>query len=355
MKLEQHFKEQESKLTLEALIKSFLAGLTVGGPVGFIIALVTWFTEAKGLWLSIGAIIGVTAIATAIFYLLRFRMRPIDKARRIDRLGLDERLITMIEYENDDSYMAQVQRRDAKQRLSMIKKSDIRLCIARSLVVFSVVAFVMASGMTTVTALADAGVIWGGDDFIDAITPEEPEINLSVTYEAEEGGYIDGEAEQLVLQGKDAEPVLAVADDGYVFIEWSDGSTDPYRHDLQVMEEIELFAIFEWDEEAEDGEEEGDQGEGEGDMSAPAEDQGQQEGEGEESQPSDEDGEPGEEDSEPQENDKYGAANQVIDGDTYYREILSEYQDKLKDYLEANRENLTEEEIAIIESYIKNV
>ena len=352
MKLEQHFKEQEGKLTLEALIKSFLAGLTVGGPVGFIIALVTWFTEAKGLWLSIGATLGVTAIAAAIFYLLKFRMRPIDKARRIDSLGLDERLVTMIEYENDTSYMAQVQRRDAKARLSMIKKSDIRLCIARSLVVFSVVAFVLASGMTTVTALADAGIIWGGDDFIDAITPEEPDIIISVTYEAEEGGYIDGEAEQLVLQGKDAEPVLAVPDDGYVFIEWSDGSTDPYRHDLEVMEEIELFAIFEWDEDAEEEDEGEGEGEGDGDMSAPAEDQGQQEGEGDESQPS-EDGEPGNEDSEePSEEGKYGAANQVIDGETYYREILSEYQDKLLKYLEQNRENLTEEEIAIIEAYL---
>lgn len=349
MNSKQHFKEQEQKLWLEALLKSSLAGIAVGGSAGFAVALIGWFTDIPGLLLAILATVLVSVGAGALFYFLRFKPNALSYARRLDRMGLDERLITMVEFENDDSYMAQVQREDAKQHLSAIKKTDIRLVIPVNLIVCSSICFTLATGMTTVTGLSDAGLIMSGNELVDSLIPDEPEINISVVYEAEEGGSIEGEAEQLVIKGKDASPVLAVADDGYVFIEWSDGSTDPYRHDLEVVDELELFAIFEWDEEAEEEEEEADGGEGEGDMLAPTEEQGQQEGEGEESDEV-EDGDPS--DSETTTEGKYNEANQIIDGETYYREILSEYQDKLLEYLEKNREKLSEEEIEIIESYL---
>lgn len=351
MNLKQYFKEQEGKLRLEALLKSTLAGAIVGGAFGFIAAFVTWLTDWEAVWVSIAVILGVTLIAGAIFYLTLFRMDNTSIAKRLDRLGLDERLITMVEYENDDSYMASVQRQDAKDRLAEIKKSDVKILIPTKLIVWSAVSYFLAIVMTVLAILASLGLIMGGGDVIDALTPEEPEINLSVMYEAEEGGSIDGECEQLVLKGKDAEPVLAVPDEGYIFIEWSDGSTDPYRHDREILEELELFAIFEWDEEGEEGDEgEEGEGEGEGDMEAPSEDQGEKSGEGEKSEES-EDGKPSDKDEQSDQG-KYGEANQVIDGETYYREILSEYKDKLIEYLEQNRDKLSEEEIAIIESYI---
>lgn len=351
MNLKQHFKEQESKLRLEALLKSALSGIAIGGSVGFIVALVGWFTAIPGLLLAICATIGVSLIDTALFYFFKYKPSTKDQARRLDSMGLDERLITMVEFENDNSYMAKVQRQDAKERLAKIKNSDIRLIISTKLIVAAAICFTIAAAMTTVTGLAEAGIIMGGGELIDSLTPDEPEINLSVVYEAEEGGYIDGEADQLVVKGMDATPVLAVADDGYVFIEWSDGKTDPYRHDLEILEELELFAIFEWDEDAEEEEGDGEgEGEGEGDMEAPADQQGQQQGDGEQSDES-QDGDPSDE-SQTSDQGKYGEANQIIDGETYYREILSEYQDKLVEYLEKNRDKLSEEEIKIIESYI---
>ena len=352
MDFRQYFKEQESKLRLEALIKSALTGISLGGAVGFIVALVGWFTDIPGLWLDITVTVVTGIISGVIFYYKLFKPTVMGNARRLDRLGLDERLITMVELEGDDSYMAKLQRQDATERLSTIRKADIRIIIPAVTIVLASISFPLVTAMTTVTALADAGIIMSGDEFIDSITPDEPEINIYVTYEAEEGGTIDGEAEQLVIKGQDATPVLAVADDGYVFIEWSDGSTDPYRHDLEILEELELFAIFEWDEEA--GEEEGDgdegEGEGEGDAEAPTEEQGQQSGEGEESEDA-EDGDPSDEEGTTDQG-KYGEANQIIDGETYYREILSEYQDKLLEYLEKNRDKLSDEEIKIIESYL---
>lgn len=351
MDLKQHFKEHDGKLRLEALLKSLLSGSTIGGSLGFVVACVTWFTDLKGLWLSIGVILGFTLVTTALFYFKVHKPSLTASAKRLDRLGLDERLITMVEYQNDNSFMAKLQRLDAAAMLSKVAKSDIKLLIPIQAIIMSATCLLLASGMTVVTGLADAGIIMGGQELIESLKPEEPEIKIMVTYEAEEGGSIEGEYEQFIVKGEDAEPVLAVPEDGYVFIEWSDGITDPYRQDLEILEELELFAVFEWDEGAED-DSEGDEGEGEGegDMEAPSEEQGEKDGEGEKSEES-EDGDPSDE-SEPNDQGKYGEANQIIDGETYYKEIIGEYRDKLIEYLEKNRDRLSEEEIAIIESYI---
>jgi hypothetical protein len=39
----------------------------------------------------------------------------------MDRLGLEERLVTMLEYQNDTSCMAELQRRDAKESLEKLE------------------------------------------------------------------------------------------------------------------------------------------------------------------------------------------------------------------------------------------
>ena len=105
-------------------------------------------------------------------------------------------------------------------------------------------------------------------------------------------------------------------------MEGSDGLTDPYRYDKNVVEELEIFATFELSGEEGDGDGEGDEGDQEGDEEAPSEEQG-------EGEPSDEESESESDDSQESEDDKYNDANQVIDGETYYREIIEEYKDSV--------------------------
>ena len=62
---------------------------------------------------------------------------------------------------------------------------------------------------------------------------------VSITYFADEGGYIQGEAEQWGEPGESATPVTAVADNGYLFDGWSDGvltaeRTDTYADDCSL-------------------------------------------------------------------------------------------------------------------------
>ena len=358
MKNKQHFKRYLTKLRFEAFLKSLLSGLAVGFIANFISALVTWFTPYDGLWLSLGILAGVTVVSTIFFYFRFFYPSVMANARRLDQLGLEERLITMVEYENDDSYIASAQREDAKAVLNTIHSKNIKLRIAKKIWVSLLVCAMFGAGMTAVSTLAEQGLLPGGDDLINSILPTDPEVFISVTYEAEGGGSIEGELDQLVLLGSNATPVTAVPDEGYAFVEWSDGSTKPYRTDKELEADIEVYAIFEPAEDNNGGEGEGDgdgegegngdgQGEGQGKGNGEGEGQGQGEGEGNgegEGEGNDGHGTTG--------GGKYEHSNQIIDGETYYREVLDEYKEQLAEYLEQNRDKLTDDEIAIIEQYI---
>lgn len=73
----------------------------------------------------------------------------------------------------------------------------------------------------------------------------EPTKEYTVMYQADEGGTINGVAEQSVKEGEDGTEVVAVPSTGYKFVEWSDGKTETTRQDKNVTEDISVTAIFE--------------------------------------------------------------------------------------------------------------
>lgn len=73
-------------------------------------------------------------------------------------------------------------------------------------------------------------------------------INVyTLTYLAGENGSIVGEAVQSVEHGSDGSEVTAVADDNYHFVNWSDGSTENPRTDLNITDDLTVTANFEID------------------------------------------------------------------------------------------------------------
>jgi len=55
--------------------------------------------------------------------------------------------------------------------------------------------------------------------------------SYALNYSAGEGGTVTGNSAQVVAEGQEGTPVTAVADAGYVFVQWDDGNTDPTRTD----------------------------------------------------------------------------------------------------------------------------
>ena len=71
-------------------------------------------------------------------------------------------------------------------------------------------------------------------------------IKITVSYSAGVGGTIDGKIEQEIEYGNDAEFVVAVPDEGYRFVKWSDGNGSTIRKETCVNREINVTAEFEF-------------------------------------------------------------------------------------------------------------
>ena len=343
MNAKKHFKKHYAKLNFEAITHSSVWGAVVGAICGFIAALITWFTALKPAWLciliSVGAFVLAGAVAGVILYFVKFRPTAKSSAKRLDGLGMRERMITMLELEDDDSLIAKIQREDAKEQLSKIPTSRIKIALSTTMIVLISVFGILSVGMTTVSALAAAGVIQSGNEVLDDTIEEiEPEVYYSVTYEVEDGGYIDGEADQLVIEGGNAEPVTAVAEEGFVFVEWEDGLSRPGRQDNKITNHVVYVAIFEPIMEDEDGD---------GDNEDQPTDSPKESEDAEQSKPGDDP-----QDSSGAAGGKYEEVNQIIDGSKYYREYLEFYQDLMSERLETEGDSLSDEERAIIEGYL---
>ena len=394
------FQNHMSKLKLEAIVKSALCGGAVGFGVNFIVALVTWFTDFNGFWLSLGVLAAVSVAAGLTFYFLLFYPSDLRNARRVDGMGLQERMITMLEYQSDDSFMARVQREDARRALASVSKEKINLKISNIIIVIASVCFALGVSMTTVNGLSQYGVIAGGDDYFEAVVGDTFAEHHKIIYEVDEAGGgtlldTDGEltdtCEQLVAEGKRGKPVTAVADDGYYFVKWSDGSTAATRIDDNVTDDAEYVAIFsEIGEEYKadddilnvlisnwDGDEEllftlvnkleqnpavlheltvqyelwseavidwMDDFTGDEAADAPKANQGQgNSGDASGDDPADNDSMGG---------GKYKPNNQIINGNIYYRQDIKNYQDDANNRILDESSNLTDDEIELIKKYL---
>ena len=334
---EKIFKEYFARLRKEAWIKAFIAALVFGFSVLFVSSLVIWLTGFKFVWLSVILWAAATVLTMPVFYF--WKLIPSKKmvAQRMDSLGLEERILTMVEFEGkEDSYILRRQREDALAAINSISAKLIKFAIPVAMIVAVSISAVLGIGMTTVSALSADGVIKSGNEIIEEITaPEIPEYEI--TYEVEGEGFINGELFLIdtVKQGEDALEVIAEEMDGWTFLGWSteqvssltmqvwDGKdfktvtqydktgliTDPILKLTDVQSDMHFIATFI---ELEEGEDEGDE-EGEGDES------GDTPGD---PKPSDEpsNGDPADNPpkGEPTASGKLEPSNQIIDGNTWY-------------------------------------
>lgn len=359
--------EYGRRVSKEARIKAVVWGAVIAFAANVAAALLTWCLGVKKLWLVLVIALGVFAVAWAAssvaLYFLKFRPTFGDIARRVDGLGLDERVLTMTELINDDGFIAGKQRQDTKNKLKTVNAKSIKLVISTASIVLACVMFFVSGAVTTAGALSAEGIIKDLPGIVDPLF--NPEIFYTVRYETDGEGDIEGNADQLVPAGGDAEPVLAVAEEGWAFLCWSDGSEDPFRQDTAVMPDgefsevdedgnviITYLAIFmelgESDDESEGGE--GDEREQEQDQAKdqPSEKEEQEqpgeEPKGDEGEGNDGDGMGG----------KYEDTNKVIDGDQYYGDRYEEYLALAKEILE-NGGELPDELREFIESYYETI
>ena len=84
----------------------------------------------------------------------------------------------------------------------------------------------------------------GGGGGGDSATGGSGGKQYTLTYSAGTGGSISGTTPQTVSHGSNGTAVTAVPDNGYVFVKWSDDSTNNPRTDLNVRENLSVSAAF---------------------------------------------------------------------------------------------------------------
>ncbi|MBQ5926602.1 MAG: magnesium transporter [Clostridia bacterium] len=327
----QVFKNYHSRLVWEGVFKSAIYGLIVGLMTSFAISLVSWIFGYNGIWLSIGLGLSVALISAVAVYFMKLRPTAKDIARRVDQLGLDERIITMMELENDDSYIAMRQREDAHEKLATVSHKQLKFKVSQRVVAMICSFAVLAPAMTVVANLAAKGIL---KSFVEIVNPPVTKY-IEITYEADDGGVINGEEVQVIIAGEKLSPVVAEAEDGWVFVEWSDGNGDPYRSDSKITEDTVFIAIFE-----EVGEDPDPGAEGEGNGSGqgmpsdmPGEGQGQGQGQGEGQGKGEGQGEGNGKGQGEGQGGKYLPKNQILNGQEYYLPHLEGYLDSAMESL----------------------
>ncbi len=323
------------RLKSEGILKAVLLGLAIGFGILALLGGVFWLFAWKSVWVCL--LVWAAVSACSAYALYKWKFQPTTKyiARRVDDLGLHERILTMTELERDESYMAKRQREDALSALKTVRAELIKIGVSTPSICTSSAAALLGIGAVIIAFLGAAGVIPSGKDLL--YPDDSVVITYQIHYGVQEGkGSIQGEAKQEILQGEKASGVAAVAEDGWVFLRWSDDSKNPYREDKATQSVTYLAVFVEIDTGRLVGLEDDIPSDAPGDGSG-------------DPQPS-----PGGSENEDKETGgKYETVNQIIDGNTYYGNLFGEaYKDALNDLLD---EKYTEEEKGMGAGYFDNI
>lgn len=349
------FKKYIVRLQKEGWFRAAICGLIAGFSAMLITAAICWYVGFKGFWVSIVILIGLSAAVTPLFYYFIFRPTQEKLARRLDALGLDERIITMHELEGQTSFIAMKQREDAVKALGGINAKYLSFVLSVPVIVAVSLLGVFGVGMTTYSAVAEVS----GKQLIEKWTTEDPEV-YNISYETEGKGQVIGNAKQSVAEGEDGSAVIAVADEGYVFVGWSDGEDQPYRVDTEIKADnvyTAVFASVQADEGEEEFEPDPDVGSGDNNNNNNNDRNNERDDRPKDFNNSDEDNEDGLKvpNAGELEGGKDNDADQVYDGKTFYGDET--YQDALNEAIESSssNSNLSDDEREIISDYFEAI
>ncbi len=260
MNFKKNFNELYKSYLKSAISKSLMFASIISCTVLCIISFTFWMCDFKKFWI---ALIVFAVLEIVAFFIAFLKLKPTDKkmSKKLDELGLQERVITMHQYQNDDSLIAQIQRKNAIEHIKTVNKKLVKLVTPVVVIVLLCITCLLGTTTTALAALSSNDIIKSGHE---AINSEKAPSEFEITYDVIGEGFIEGELFQLVEKEKDALPVLAVAEDGWMFEGWSielpDGTQlkfvegDPYLTERYVTQDMVIYAVFIEVEEGEAGE-----------------------------------------------------------------------------------------------------
>ena len=139
------------RIGIENILKALLAGFLVAFIIAAIFNLILkpifdalYFPYRN---LIVGAIALISWFIAFIIFLKKvFKTRDMLIARRVDSLGLDDRMVTMVQFKDDDSLIAKMQRKDAHEKLETIEPKMVKMKFPKILIIGAIGALFLGSG-----------------------------------------------------------------------------------------------------------------------------------------------------------------------------------------------------------------
>ena len=311
-----------SKLIAEGVLRSVLVAGTAAFTAMIITAIALLIASVNMIWISpiVGVVVWV--LCTIVAYFATYKPTMTSMAERIDLLGLEERVITMLELENNDSYIAKRQREDAIREIEKVNSSKIKIVLSKGIVICTSVLLLISVCLITVSGLYLNGTIKVPPPIIE----NEKNLYMDISYNASKGGVVIGKVNQSITRGGETEQVEAIAAEGFIFIKWTDDNLSNKRSESNVIVAMDIVALFM---NLEDG--------------SISIDKDNIEDEKPENPPPAIGGQPGS-------GGQYENFDQVIDGTIDYKDVLEEFYQKYKKDIEEGR-YVSEEARRIIELY----
>ncbi len=162
MKNKELLDKYTSRFVAEGLIKSVLLSSTLGFALSLVAAVVSLATGIKLIWLSVVLFFAANAVGIPTLYYAKFRPATSRIANKLDKLGLQERVVTMLELSDDNSDLARIQRDDTKEQLGFLNPERIKFVVPKSLIIcFFVVASISIAMNAIAVFYAGCRHVWG--------------------------------------------------------------------------------------------------------------------------------------------------------------------------------------------------
>lgn len=392
--------EFKKKAKKQNIIKAGLCSVAISLLFNIPFLIAFWIMDYKYKFIICAGIfiVGISVLFP-VLYFKKFKYTEIQLAKRIDDLGLEERVLTMIELKDNNSFIAKKQKEDTLNVLKTVEANDLKgkyrkqsflsifstvlasLVITLSLMFPNIRETIIAHGEPKYTIEVSAeglGFVidyskYENQSLINAVSKKQEQdqidrINnkeivelkqfptafsnrISVNYRCFEDidatMVLDGANFADVsyrIESDETHILMALPYKGYVFIGWSDGYVSPFREIDNYS--TDLIALF--DEVSSVGEDLPDKQKEPGDKDGSADSE------------SDGSGEEGNGTGKTNNDNSWGdgakgsPANQVINGETYYGDIFNQsYQEAVERI--KNDTNLTDAQKKAITDYFESI
>lgn len=228
MNIKNKLEKYQRKITLESIVLSIIIGLIIGFGFTLCFSVIFYLLKLSGITtlLIIGG--ASTVLSSLLLYYYKFKPNLNIVAKRVDEIGLEERVITMLEMEEKDSFMANLQREDAKGKLDEYKITSLPFrSFKKPIITLFVIAIVSITSMVVLSKQVYAKYY----------------KQYRIEFNSQGGTPID---DQLVIGGNTIDIPKEPKKEGFDFYYWyEDDMNNRFDFENQIFENKMLYARWE--------------------------------------------------------------------------------------------------------------